>query len=373
MTSFNLRSLVRPNIWNLEAYTCARDEFAEAKEVMLDANENALGACLSTTGKQSTKYLRSLHLERYPDPKVLAVKEQLVALRNPSLSPSNLFLGVGSDEAIDLAIRVFCEPGKDKILQCPPTYGMYNVSAATNNVGVVNVPLLKESFALDEQEVLRAVKADPAIKIVFICSPNNPTGNVIDRRSIVSLLEQFNGIVVVDEAYVDFSGEGSWCSRVGDFPNLVVMQTFSKSFGLAAIRLGAAYGTPDVISIFNKVKAPYNISALTASVALGALENNAADMRKKVQILLGERRRILNELPKLRVVEKVYRSDANYLLVKVADAGSVYNYLAENNVVVRNRSSQPGCHNCLRVTVGTKAENDTLLRLLRSFRSLAKL
>eukprot|EP01064_Diplonema_japonicum_P018394 TRINITY_DN2707_c0_g8_i1.p1 TRINITY_DN2707_c0_g8~~TRINITY_DN2707_c0_g8_i1.p1 ORF type:complete len:381 (+),score=80.26 TRINITY_DN2707_c0_g8_i1:48-1145(+) len=360
-STFNLQSVVRPNIWNLAPYTCARDEFKEAKEVMLDANENALGSC---TGGD----MKDAKLERYPDPNQETLKQGLCALRGGGLAPENIFLGVGSDEAIDMAIRIFCKPGIDSIMQCPPTYGMYKVSALTNDVGVVNVPLTK-SFQLDERNILKTLSSQKNIKIVFICNPNNPTGNLVSTSAIERIAKAFSGIVVVDEAYIDFSKQAGWAARVKEFPNIIVMQTFSKSFGLAGARIGIAYSTPQIISIFNKVKAPYNINALTSSVAQKALSSDAGEMRSKVSLLLAQRERLESVLPGIPVVEKVYPSDSNFLLVKVTNPNKVYNSLASSDVVVRNRCTQPLCDGCLRITVGTPKENDTLIACLRAMSS----
>ena len=364
-SGFDLQSVVRENIWNLAPYTCARDEFTEALPVMLDANENPHGACLG--GEENR-----LSLERYPSPRHEDVKAELLAAKGyDQLTPENVFFGVGSDEAIDLALRIFCKPGTDKILQCPPTYGMYKVSAQTNDVAIVNVPLTPEVFQLDVPAVLAETKADATIKLVFVCTPNNPTGGLIHEADILALASSpdFKGIVVVDEAYVDFCGTKGWASRVHELPNVIVLQTFSKSFGLAAARLGMAFASREIIAVFNKVKAPYNVSALTADAGRKALRNNAGEMREKVAKLLAERARMEAELPTLAVVEKVYPSDANYLMVKcVEDATAVYNHLAASGVVVRNRCTQPGCAGCLRFTVGTKEENDAVVAALKAFK-----
>ena len=357
---FNLQSVVRENIWNLAPYTCARDEFEEALPVMLDANENCLGACLNDAPNP-------LNLERYPDPRHNAVKAKLLKARKSKLTPSNLFFGVGSDEAIDMTLRIFCKPGVDKILQCPPTYGMYKVSAQTNDVGIVNVPLMEGTFQLNVPGITASIASDNSIKVVFLCTPNNPTGGLVRDADVLAILSAFNGIVVVDEAYVDFSGQPGWSDAVLEHPNLIVMQTFSKSFGLAAARLGMAYASEEVVAIFNKVKAPYNVSSLTADAASRALENDAGEMRTKVAKILAERLRLEEALPTLRQVVKVYPSDANFLLVKVLDATRLYTFLASKGVVVRNRCSQPLCDGCLRITVGTPEENDELLKHIAAF------
>eukprot|EP01060_Flectonema_neradi_P008144 TRINITY_DN15812_c0_g1_i1.p1 TRINITY_DN15812_c0_g1~~TRINITY_DN15812_c0_g1_i1.p1 ORF type:complete len:377 (+),score=67.82 TRINITY_DN15812_c0_g1_i1:51-1133(+) len=359
--SLNLESIVRKNIWNLAPYTCARDEFGEEKEVMLDANENSYGACINDD---------KLRLERYPDPGQLEIKQKLSALRGGGLKPENIFLGVGSDEAIDLLIRIFCNPGKDQIVQCPPTYGMYSVSAKTNDIGVVNIPLSEETFQLNVPAIIQAGK-DKRNKLAFICTPNNPTGNLISESDIIKIIKNFeSGLVVIDEAYVDFCGKKGWSEVVLQYPNVVVMQTFSKSFGLAAARLGMAYASKEIIAIMNKVKAPYNISTLTSDVANKTL-NDLSLMRGKVAKLLDERRRLQSILPTIPGVLKVYSSDSNFLLVKFTNPTAVYNMLAANDVVVRNRTTQYGCSGCLRISVGTTAENDILIKALRS--NLSKL
>ena len=358
---FDLQSIVRKNIWDLAPYTCARDEFGEEKEVMLDANENSYGACIEGD---------TLRLERYPDPGQLEIKQKLSNLRGGGLKPENIFLGVGSDEAIDLLIRVFCIPGVDQIVQCPPTYGMYGVSARTNDIGVVNIPLSNETFQLDVPSIIKA-GSDVRNKLVFLCTPNNPTGGLLNESDVIKVIENFkSGLVVIDEAYVDFCGKQGWSNKVLQYPNVVVMQTFSKSFGLAAARLGMAYASKQIISIMNKVKAPYNISSLTSDVAKRTL-NDLSIMRSKVSKLLNERQRLIIVLPTIPGVLKVFASDANFLLVKFNNPNGVYNMLANSGVVVRNRNTQYGCSGCLRISIGTTAENDILIKALRS--NLAKL
>jgi histidinol-phosphate aminotransferase len=337
---FNLNNIVRPNILSLEAYSSARDEFSGSEGIFLDANENPFG-----------------DLNRYPDPFQKAVKQTVSEVK--SVPAQNIFLGNGSDEIIDLCFRVFCEPENDKALTFTPTYGMYEVSAAINNVELVKVPL-DENFQIDIASTTPLLN-DPALKIIFICSPNNPTGNSIDAAEYI--IQNFNGIVVVDEAYIDFSGNESLSKKIDKYPNIIVLQTLSKAWGLAAARVGIAYASADIISYLNKVKPPYNISTPNQSAALYALQDTAKFELQK-NIILNEKEKMLQELNSLSYVSKVYPSDTNFFLVEVSDANGIYDTLISNKIIIRNRNKI--VKNCLRITIGTPDENEALLTALKN-------
>ncbi len=338
----DIKKYVRPNILSMKPYASARDEFKGAASIYLDANENPY-----ETG-----------LNRYPDPLAWAVKQALAPIKG--VAADNIFLGNGSDEVIDVLIRIFCEPRQDNIVILPPTYGMYAVNAETSDVGIVSVNLTPD-FDLDTEGVLKA--ATDKSKILFICSPNNPTGNALTLEKIEFLIQNFDGIVVVDEAYSDFSPQTA-LNWVGKYPNLVVMQTFSKAWGLAAIRLGMAFASTDIIGLMNKVKPPYNVNELTQQAALDALKN-VENMKKQVAELSREREKLAEILRGLPVVEKVYPSDANFVLVKMTDGNAVYQHLLTRGIVTRNRSNVVLCENGVRISVGTPAENEAVVEALR--------
>jgi histidinol-phosphate aminotransferase len=340
-----ITSLVRRNILSLKPYSCARDEFKGEARAYLDANENPLNHPYN----------------RYPDPLQLDVKEKVAAIKG--VSADCIFLGNGSDEAIDLIFRVFCEPGRDNVVAINPTYGMYQVSADINDVEYRKVPL-NDDFTLDAGRVLAA--CDEHTKAVFLCSPNNPSANLLDRAEMLKIVTAFGGITVIDEAYVDFSPEDSWLAVLADYPKLIVLQTFSKAWGLAGIRLGMAFASPEITGLFNKVKYPYNINILTQQLVLDQLQQND---RKTlwVKMLIDERERMTQLLSHLPVVNRVCHSDANFLLVEVPDADALYRYLVHESIIVRNRNNVALCGGCLRITVGTSAENDLLLEALRKF------
>lgn len=338
-----IHHLVRPNIWQLTPYASARSEFKGQADVFLDANESPY----------DTGY------NRYPDPLQQKLKAALGALKG--VAPEHMFLGNGSDEAIDLLMRIFCEPGEDHIIILPPTYGMYQVSADVANVAVKEVPLLPNIFQPDTEAIL--AKADAHSKLLFLCSPNNPTGNSFQEGRVKELLRNFPGIVVVDEAYIDFSAQQSATRWLGEFPNLVVMQTFSKAWGLAGIRLGMAFASEEIIGYFNKVKPPYNVNQLTQEAALKALQQSKIQ-QQRVQQLLGQRVLLQQYLSGLPFVERIYPSDANFLLVKMENARGVYDYLVKQGIIVRDRSRVTLCEDCLRITVGTPAENERVFRAL---------
>lgn len=343
---FQLDKLVRENIKTLTPYSSARDEFSGEAKVFLDANENSLGSPL-------IKWYN-----RYPDPHQLKLKEAISAIK--SIAVENIFLGNGSDECIDLLYRCFCNPGKDNIIICPPTYGMYEVSANINDVAIRRAPLL-EDFQLDLIHLETLV--DENTKLIWICSPNNPTGNAIHRGDIESVLNNFSGLVVIDEAYINFSRHKSFIQELPDYPNLVVLQTFSKAWGMAGLRLGMAFASTEIIEILNRVKPPYNISQATQEIALKALEEvgQVNDMIKELVQMRVALKAVFEKIP---FVEKVYPSDANFLLVKMVDARKVYEYLLEQGIVVRDRSSVKLCDNCLRITIGTEQENTALVETL---------
>lgn len=346
---FSIEQLVRPNIRTLKPYSSARDEFKGDANVFLDANENSLGSPL-------VKWYN-----RYPDPLQLKVKEKIAFIKKVPVD--QIFLGNGSDEAIDLLFRCFCEPGIDEVVVFPPTYGMYEVSANINNVKLNKVPLTS-SFQLDLEALEQAIK--PNTKIIWICSPNNPTGNSIDREAIELILNNFDGLVVIDEAYINFSRQQSWLSDLQDYPNLVVLQTLSKAWGLAGIRLGMAFASKEIIAYFNKVKPPYNISEPVQELAVKALDE-IGQVNDMIVTLVNERQQLATAFLQLEEVLQVYPSDTNFLLVKFKDASAVYAYLVAQGIVVRDRSNVLLCEGCLRITIGTPLENKNLLESLRNF------
>jgi len=367
MVMGKISDLVRPNIKNLKPYSSARDEYTGKIGVFLDANENSLGSVSEEKNN------------RYPDPYQYNVKNRLSEILE--VKPKNMFLGNGSDEAIDLLIRIFCKPGQDEILILPPTYGMYKVAADINNIAVSEVPL-DESFDLDVEKILEAVK--PNTKIIFICSPNNPTGNMMSYGRTKKIVENFDGIVVVDEAYIDFSecelnkrdiqnkGVDAYADPVTNdsmlhffetYPNLVVLRTFSKAWGMANIRLGMAFGNEELIQYMNNVKPPYNVNGVSQEIALEALKN-LDKKNQMIEEIVDGRYAIRNSLGSLPFVEQIYPSDANFIMVKFTDSAKVFQYLLDKKIIVRDRSSQPGCENCLRITVGTKEENNKLINAL---------
>lgn len=353
-----VQDLVRGNIKALEPYRCARDDYDEG--VLLDANENSIGATVEAPPDPR-------ELNRYPDPYQWALKAEIAKLRG--VRKEEIFLGVGSDEAIDMVMRIFCTPQKDSILITPPTYGMYKVSAAVNDVNIQKAPLTP-SFDLDVEALFRSV--DSTTKIIFLCSPGNPTAKSIPLDVVEAVLsdERYDGIVVVDEAYVDFSSQPSACKLIPKYPKLIVMQTLSKAFGLAGIRLGMAMGNEQVISYFNNMKAPYNISKLTAEFAQGAFRNLEL-MRTNVKTILEERERVVKALATFSFVKHIHPSDTNFLLVKIPKAKEVYKTMADSGVVIRFRGSEMHCEDCVRITIGTPEENDKFLDLLqRTVKSL---
>ncbi|MEO7673335.1 MAG: histidinol-phosphate transaminase [Pyrinomonadaceae bacterium] len=347
--SIDPESLARKNIRRLKPYSSARGEFSGTADVYLDANENAFGSPIEQ------------QLNRYPDPLQMKLKEKIA--ESKGVTVEQIFIGNGSDEAIDLLFRIFCEPGTDACVICPPTYGMYKVAADINDVVVTEVPL-NSDFQLDVPEIRKA--EGRSMKLIFVCSPNNPTGNSINRVDILRLAKTFDGIVVVDEAYIHFSRESSLIDEIDDHPNFVVLQTFSKAWGLAAARVGMAFADERIIKLFNRVKPPYNISALAQNAALDALGNDV-QVDEWVRMISEERVVLTDSLKRLDVVERVYPSDANFVLVKVADASAAYKFLLEQRIVVRDRSNVTMCEGCLRITVGTSEENARVVEALKKF------
>ena len=340
---FRLDNIVRNNIKALKPYSSARDEFKGDASIFLDANENSLGSPL-------LKWYN-----RYPDPLQWKIKEKLSAIKQVPVE--QIFLGNGSDEPIDLLLRCFCEPGMDEIIICPPTYGMYEVSANINNISLNRVPLTS-TFQLDLPALEEAIR--PNTKIIWICSPNNPSGNSIDKQDIEMVLNNFDGLVVIDEAYINFSRQRSFVTDLPDYPNLVVLQTLSKAWGLAALRLGMAFASPDIVGYLNKVKPPYNISQPVQDLVLKALDE-VDQVNDMIRVLVDARQKLEADLLMCEEVLIVYPSDANFLLVKFRDAKSMYNYLLEKGIVLRDRSNVLLCDQCLRITIGTAAENEKLI------------
>ena len=343
----NLNNLIRKNIKAMKPYSSARDEFKDIKAdmVFLDANENPFKTALN----------------RYPDPQQTALKELIS--KQKELPINQVLLGNGSDEVLDLIVRAFCEPNQDSILTLLPTYGMYDVLAQLNSIENIEVPLSKD-FNINVDQVLKQVKL--STKLLFICSPNNPSGNIMDVNAITRLLKAFEGLVVIDEAYIDFTNIESWTQRLNTFPNLMVTQTLSKAYGLAGIRLGTCYASKEIIAVLNKIKPPYNINSLTQQAAIEALQNN--EVSEQVSSILREREKLANALASCFFVKKIYPSDANFILIKVDDANKRYDELLRHGIVIRNRTTQLGCENCLRISLGTPAENKQLLTLLNTLK-----
>ena len=341
----NLQALVRPNIWNLVPYSSARSEFTGAASVFLDANENPF----------NNPY------NRYPDPLQQEVKALIAQLRG--VAAGQIFLGVGSDECIDVVYRTFCRPGVDNVVAMSPSYGMYEVCADINDVEYRRVPLT-DDFSLDADAMLAT--ADERTKVMWICSPNNPTGNAFALDEIEAICSRFAGIVVVDEAYIDFSTRGSMLSCLDSLPNLIVMQTLSKAWGSASVRLGIAYASAEIIDIFNKVKYPYNINLLTQRYAIDRLERHS-EVAAWVELLKANRQWLIEALGSLRCVKHIYPTDANFVLVRVSDADAIYDYLRVRGIIVRNRNRVEKCLGCLRITVGTAEENEILINALKEY------
>jgi len=341
---FDLDSILRPCIKNLKPYSSARDEFSGKADVYLDANENPFDSGLN----------------RYPDPYQQGLKDKISKRKN--INKNRIILGNGSDEVIDLIFRAFCEPGKDEVICLPPTYGMYQVSADINNIGIKKV-LLTADFEIDEQALVNEI--NPNTKIIWFCSPNNPSGNTLDPEVIKRITSSFNGIVVIDEAYIDFSSSQSWIDFLDFHENLIIMQTFSKAWGLAGLRLGMGFASPAIINILNNIKPPYNINTLTQEKASEALDN-FEEKNQQVDVILSERALLIDELKKISAVKHIYPSDANFLLVKIDNASYIYEKLVAKSIIVRNRSTVALCENSLRITVGRPEENKILITAIKA-------
>jgi len=347
---FNINNILRENIKNLTPYSSARDEFQGEASVYLDANENAFGSPLED------------QYNRYPDPLQYKVKMRLSEIKG--VPARNIFLGNGSDEAIDVLFRSFCNPGVDNVILVPPTYGMYEVSANINDIKAKKVSLTAE-YQLNLEGISQAI--DEHTKIIFICSPNNPTGNSINRDDVETLLANFDGLVVVDEAYINFSRQKTFIQELTEYSNLVVLQTLSKAWGLAGLRIGMAFASEEIIEVMNKVKPPYNINEASQQLALKAL-NNVEQVNEWIKETLAQRDKLVLALKDLDIVLDIYPSDANFILVKTTDPRGIYNFLVERGIIVRDRSKVDLCEGSLRITVGTPAENELLIESLKQYK-----
>lgn len=344
---FELEKIIRPHLVNFKAYSSARDEYQGNDGIFLDANENPFDELLD--------------YNRYPDPLQRITKHKIALVKNIAIE--SIFLGNGSDEAIDLLLRAFCEPGCDNIIICPPTYGMYATAAALNNVKLRRV-MLTPDFQLNVEDIQQTI--DSKTKLIFICSPNNPTGNLINNEDIRLLLKTFDGLIVIDEAYIDFSGEDSWAKKLEKYPNLVVLQTFSKAWGMAALRLGMAFASKEIIALLSAIKPPYNINAYTQTTANEILEKPQVIQSYK-EAIIKNRRFLHDALMEMNIVKHIFPSDANFLLVAFCDCEQVFKYLINNKCIVRLRNKEPLCEDCIRITVGTHEENQKLLDLLKKY------
>lgn len=344
-SDFNINKLVRPNVASLKPYSSARDEYQSTGNSMifLDANENPFPT----------------NVNRYPDPQQRYLKLELGALKG--IFHEHILLGNGSDEVLDLIFRAFCEPGKSNVITLPPTYGMYGVLANINDIENREI-LLSEEFEPQVEKILQAV--DEQSKIIFLCSPNNPTGNSFSEEKVREILQRFKGLVVIDEAYIDFSEKESWLKKLNEYPNLVITQTLSKAYGLAGIRLGICYASKEIIAILNKIKPPYNINELTQESALDRL-NSSEIVSTEISDILAQRERLFKVLHEVSFVKNVFKSDANFILIQVDDANKRYDQILEKGIVIRNRSTQPLCSNTLRITVGTDKENSELIKVFK--------
>ena len=349
MTQFNLDELVRKNIRNLKPYSSARSEYSGNASIFLDANENSFGSPLAE------------NFNRYPDPLQWQLKQELSKIKG--VPPQNIFIGNGSDEVIDLAYRIFCEPVKDNIIVCPPTYGMYSVSGNINDVAIKEA-ILTPDFQLDVKAILEMVNSNT--RLLFICSPNNPTGNNMNRVDIETLINNFPGLVIIDEAYINYSRQKSFLQELTEYENLIVIQTLSKAWGLAALRLGLCFASEKIIELFNKVKPPYNINKASQRLGMEAL-SGIDEVNRNIKITVEQRDILRNELQQFNFIQKIYPSDSNFILIKTINADNLYRYLSAKKIIVRNRSKEPLCENCLRITVGTPKENETLIEALKNY------
>lgn len=351
---FNLQNILRKNIKELVPYSSARDEFKGEASVFLDANENAYGSPLSES------------YNRYPDPLQFKVKKRLSEIKG--VLPQNIFLGNGSDEAIDILFRAFCNPGTDNVITVPPTYGMYEVSANINDVEIRKIKLTAE-YQLNMEAIAGAI--DEHTKIIFICSPNNPTGNSINRADIETILANFNGLIVIDEAYINYSRQKTFIQELAEYSNLVVLQTLSKAWGLAGLRVGMAFASEEIIEIFNKVKPPYNINEASQELALEALQN-VEQVNSWIKETVAEREKLKSELSTLPSVLTIYPSDANFILVKTDNPKEIYQFMVNKGIIVRDRSKVELCEGCLRITIGTPNENKLLIEAFKNFEESKK-
>ena len=351
MKNIDIKNLVCPHVLSMQAYSSARMEYEGKEGVFLDANENSLGSVTD-----------EVH-NRYPDPLQSDLKNEIAALEN--IASNQIFLGNGSDECINVLIQCFCVSGKDKVVILPPTFSMYEHAAHVMNIGITEVFLKEETFQLNVDEILTQSK-DNAVKIIFICSPNNPTGNLMNEQAIETVLNSFNGLVVIDEAYQDFAGNKSWVTRLNEFENLVVINTFSKAWGMADARLGMLFANKEIIQYLNIIKMPYNVTQHTINLALEAL--NKLDVKNQfINELLSGRKWLENQMKEIKFIYKIYPSDANFILFKVEDANGLYKYLLSKKVIVRNRDKAPLLKGCLRVSVGTAAENSKFIEALKEY------
>lgn len=349
MEKFDLDNLIRKNIKMLKPYSSARSEYKGRAKIFIDANENSYGSPLDRA------------FNRYPDPLQWELKKCLSQIKG--VPPQNIFIGNGSDEVIDIAYRIFCEPGKDNVILCPPTYGMYKVCAEINDIMVKEI-LLTKDFQMDVQGILSA--ADEQTKMLFICSPNNPTGNDMDRMDIEMLLNNFPGIVIIDEAYINFSRQKPFLQELTEYENLIVMQTLSKAWGLAGLRLGLGFASERIIDLFNKVKPPYNINQSSQQLGIQALAS-IKEVNANIVNIVRQRNWVHDQLQQFNFIKIIYSSDANFILIKTEDAAKLYQYLLLNGIIVRNRSNEPLCENCIRITIGTPEENETLVNTLKNY------
>lgn len=349
---FDLDKLVRENIKRLVPYSSARDEFKGKASIFLDANENTHGSPIEE------------NVNRYPDPFQLQLKEKISRVKGVPVK--NIFLGNGSDEVIDLIYRAFCEPKQDNVIICPPTYGMFEVLANINNVSVKKVPFSSD-FILYPEKVLHAVEQDGSTKIIFLCSPNNPTGNSVLHKDIEFILSNFDGIVVVDEAYINFSRQKSFIDKLTKYPNLIIIQTLSKAWGMAGLRIGMAFASEGIIAILNKIKPPYNINQASQQLAIKALDN-VEQINQWIKKIVHERENLKETLKQFPFIEKIYPSDANFLLIKTTEPKKIYRHLVNHGIIVRDRSSVILCEGCLRITIGTTKENQKLLEVLNTYK-----
>lgn len=361
MTNFNLDSLVRDNIKKLQPYSSARAEYSGNASVFLDANENAYGSPLDFPSPLGEG--QGMRLNRYPDPLQWQLKQDLFKIKG--IPSQNIFIGNGSDEVIDLAFRIFCEPGKSNIITCQPTYGMYKVCANINDVSVKAINLTAE-FQLDVRKILEAIDANT--RLLFLCSPNNPTGNNLNRMDIELLINNFPGIIIIDEAYINYSKQKTFLQELTEYENLIVMQTLSKAWALAALRLGLAFASENIIGLFNKVKPPYNVNLLSQQLGVKALAG-IEQVNTNIKNTVEQRNFLQLQLSSFSFIKKLYPSDANFILVKTNDADSLYKYLSAKKIIVRNRSKEPLCENCIRITVGTHEENEILIGALKNYRN----